>query len=153
MFLWSENEKRWEATHHPFTAPRESDIPLLESRTGDVISRAYDLVCNGNELASGSIRIHKKHLQEKVFEILGYTTQQTQSRFGHFLEALEFGAPPHGGIASGIDRLAMLLSGEDNLREVIAFPKTQNAQDLLFEAPSQISKDQLDALNLKILDD
>ncbi|MBE0480567.1 MAG: aspartate--tRNA ligase [Dehalococcoidia bacterium] len=141
---------RWEPMHHPFTAPRDEDIPLLDTDPGSVGARHYDFVCNGCEISSGSIRIHDRRLQEKIFEILGYSKEETEERFGHLLEALEFGAPPHGGIAPGIDRFIMLLIGEDNIREVIAFPKTQSAVDLMLDSPSPVSADQLRELHLRV---
>ena len=151
LLEWSEEEQRWDSVHHPFTAPVEEDIPLLDTKPGQAMSKAYDLVCNGSELASGSIRIHRRELQERIFALLGHSPEQTQERFGHLLEALEYGAPPHGGIAPGIDRLVMLLADAENLREVIAFPKTQNAMDLLFGAPSPVTQEQLQELHIRVV--
>ena len=153
LLEWKEEEQRWDSVHHPFTSPFQEDIPLLESHPESVRSYAYDLVCNEYELGSGSIRIHERNLQEKILGILGYSPHEAASRFGHLLEALEFGAPPHGGIAPGIDRLVMVLAGEETIREVIAFPKNQNAVDLLFGAPSEVSESQLDDLNLSIMEE
>ncbi len=150
LLEWSEMTNRWEPMHHPFTAPREEDIPLLDTEPAKVQARHYDVVCNGCELGSGSIRIHNRPLQEKTFQLLGYSKEEVEERFGHFLRALEYGAPPHGGIAIGLDRLAMLLAGEQTIREVIAFPKNQNAVDLMFDTPSYVDKKQLDELNLKL---
>lgn len=150
LFKWDEDAGRWEAEHHPFTMPKEEHIPLLETDPGSVLANCYDLVCNGYELASGSIRIHRPELQQKVFEILGYTPEDVRARFGHLLEAFKYGAPPHGGIAPGIDRLVMLLADEPNIREVIAFPKTQQAADLTFGSPSPISEEQLKELHIKL---
>lgn len=145
-------EGHWEPMHHPFTAPRSEDVPMLDSDPGKVRARHYDFVCNGSEISSGSIRIHTRELQEKVFRILGYEKEETEARFGHLLEALEYGAPPHGGIAPGIDRFLMLLTGEDNIREVIAFPKTQSGADLMLNSPSPVSPDQLRELHLRLID-
>ena len=150
LLEWNEEEKRWQPAHHPFTAPYEEDIPILETAPEKVRARHYDLVCNGWELSSGSIRIHNRQLQERVFRVLGYKDEEIEERFGHLLEALEYGAPPHGGIAPGIDRLVMLLAGEENIREVIAFPKTKSAEDPLFNAPSPVSAEQLQELHLRI---
>jgi aspartyl-tRNA synthetase len=150
LLEWSEESNRWESTHHLFTAPCERDTGLLDSEPGKVQGRHYDLVCNGSELGSGSVRIHKRLIQEKVLKLLGYSQEKMMSRFGHFLRALEFGAPPHGGIAIGIDRVVMLFAGEKSIREVIAFPKNQNAVDLMFDTPSKVEKQQLDDLNLKL---
>ena len=140
----------WESVHNPFTMPREEDIPLLDSSPEKVIGQNYDLVCNGNELASGSIRIHIAELQRKVFRLLGYTDEEINSRFGHMLEAFEYGAPPHGGIAPGIDRIVTLLAGEETIRDVIAFPKTQSAMDLTFGAPSPVTEEQLAELHISV---
>jgi len=141
---------RWEPMHHPFTAPRDSDIPLLDTAPEKVYAKHYDLVCNGCELSSGSIRIHNRELQEKIFKLLGYREEEVKQRFGHLLEAFEYGAPPHGGIAPGIDRVVMLLAGEETIREVIPFPKNQSAMDMMFDAPSPVSEEQLKDLHLKL---
>jgi aspartyl-tRNA synthetase len=150
LLEWNEMESHWEPMHHPFTAPREEDIPLLDIAPEKVHAQHYDIVCNGCELSSGSIRIHNRELQEKIFRLLGYSQEEIESRFGHLIEAFEYGAPPHGGIAPGIDRLVMLLAGEENIREVIPFPKTQSGVDLLFDAPSPVAEEQLDELHLKL---
>ena len=152
LFEWHEESARWDSTHHPFTAPRPEDASKLESAPGEVLSRAYDAVVNGYEVASGSIRIHDQEMQSRIFKLLGYTDEETRERFGHLLEAFEYGAPPHGGFASGIDRLVAVLAGEANIREVIAFPKTQSGQDLMTSAPSPVDADQLAELHLGVRD-
>ena len=148
MFKWDEEAQRWDSEHHPFTSPKDEDIPLLDSDPGKALSNAYDLACNGAEVASGSIRIHRRHVQEKVFRLLKMSDEEIVGRFGHMLDAFEYGAPPHGGIAPGIDRLVMLLLGEENIREVIAFPKTATAVDPMTEAPSPVTEDQLKELHI-----
>ena len=153
MFDWDDDAQRWDSTHHPFTAPAPGCEAMLDGDDLAAIpSRAYDLVCNGSELASGSIRIHRREMQEKVFAILGYTPEQVQERFGHILEAFDYGAPPHGGIAPGIDRLVAILAGADSLREVIAFPKTQSGSDLLFGAPAPVDFPQLRDLGIRVVE-
>ncbi len=150
LFAWNNEIKNWEPEHHMFTAPMPEDIPLIDTDPGKVRARHYDIVCNGFELASGSIRINKPDLQRKIIRMLGYTDQQITERFGTLLEAFEYGAPPHGGIAPGIDRIVMILSGEETIREVIAFPKNQNAVDIMLDAPSPVDEQQLIALRIKI---
>ena len=153
MFEWDDDAQRWDSMHHPFTAPSSGyEEMLYGDDLSNVPSRAYDLVCNGSELASGSIRIHQREMQEKIFGILGYTPEQVQERFGHILEAFDYGAPPHGGIAPGIDRLVAMLAGADSLREVIAFPKTQSGSDLLFGAPAAVDFSQLKDLGIRTVE-
>jgi aspartyl-tRNA synthetase len=150
LFEWSETEERWTAMHHPFTSPREEDLPLIESDPGRVRSRAYDLVCNGWELFSGSIRIHRRELQEKVFAMLGISPEEARRKFGHMLEAFEYGAPPHAGIGAGIDRLLAVLAGQPDIREVIAFPKTKSASEPMTGAPTTVTEQQLEDLHLTV---
>ena len=150
LVQWSAGEKRWEPVHHPFTAPHPHDIETLNRDPGEARSLAYDLVCNGFEMGGGSIRNHQRESQVRMLRMMGYSIEDMDKRFGHLLEALDSGAPPHGGIAMGIDRLAMLLADETSLRDVIAFPKTQSAVDLLFDAPSEVPEDQLQDVHLKI---
>jgi aspartyl-tRNA synthetase len=149
LLEWNADMNRWQATHHPFTAPVESDIPLLDVEPAKAWSRAYDIVLNGYEVGGGSIRIHQAALQRKIFQVMKYTDAEIDERFGHLLEAFSYGAPPHGGIALGIDRLVMLLSGADNIREVIPFPKNQNAVDMLFNAPAQVTEEQQKELHIR----
>ena len=149
LFEWSEEEGRFVSVHHPFTSPYEDDLPLLETSPGRVRAKAYDLVLNGTEVGGGSIRIHDMDVQRRVFKALGLTEEETREKFGYFLEALGYGAPPHGGIAHGFDRLVMFLAGEDSIREVIPFPKTTGALDLMTGSPSAVDPRQLDELGLK----
>jgi aspartyl-tRNA synthetase len=150
LFEWNEDENRWDPSHHMFTSPKPEEAHLLDSDPAAVHSQQYDLVANGYEVAGGSIRIHDRALQEKIFALVGLDVAQAKERFGHMLEAFEFGAPPHGGIAPGIDRLVMLMAGEPNIREVIAFPKSQNAADLMADAPSEVEAEQLKELHIAL---
>jgi aspartyl-tRNA synthetase len=150
MFDFDKKSDRYVAMHHPFTAPRESDIDKLNSDPSAALSRGYDLTMNGHEIAGGSIRIHSSEIQEKVFSLLGLTQKEAIEKFGFLVEALRYGAPPHGGIAFGFDRLVMLLAGTENIRDVIAFPKTTSATSLMDESPSNVDNDQLKDLGLKI---
>jgi aspartyl-tRNA synthetase len=150
MFAWNEEEKRWDAEHHPFTMPQLADLDKFGTDPGAILSDAYDMVCNGYELASGSIRIHRRDIQLKVFQLLGLSDEDIESKFGHMLEAFEYGAPPHGGMAPGIDRFVMLLADEPNIREVIAFPKNQNGRDVMADAPSSVEPKQLKELHIEI---
>jgi len=153
MYEWNEESKTWDAAHHPFTSPHEEDIvsgKLVDDK-GAVRALAYDIVLNGNELGSGSIRIHRKDVQQQIFRSLGMTDEEAKERFGFFLDALEYGTPPHGGIALGLDRIVMILAGATSLREVIAFPKTAKAIDLMVDAPTPVSEQQLRELSLKVV--
>jgi aspartyl-tRNA synthetase len=150
MFEYDENEKRYVSLHHPFTSPRESDIDKLESDPANCYSRAYDMVLNGTEIGGGSMRIYRAHVQEKVFKQLGISDEEAREKFGFLLDALRLGCPPHGGIAFGLDRLVMLMSGAPSIRDVMAFPKTQTASCLLTQAPSEVSERQLRELHIKL---
>ena len=152
MFEWNAEDKKWDAAHHPFTMPKMEDLPKFETDPASIFSDAYDLVCNGYEMASGSIRIYRRDIQLKVFQLLGLTDEEINRKFGHILEAFEFGAPPHGGMAPGIDRLVMLLADEPNIREVIAFPKSQQAADLMAGAPSPAEPKQLRELHIQVVE-
>jgi aspartyl-tRNA synthetase len=150
MFAWNEEEQKWDTEHHPFTMPQLDDLPKFETNPAEILSDAYDMVCNGYEMASGSIRIHRSDIQLKVFQLLGLSGEEIEQKFGHMLEAFEYGAPPHGGMAPGIDRLVMLLADEPNIREVIAFPKNQTGRDVMADAPSEVEPKQLKELHIQI---
>ena len=150
MFEWDADARRWQAMHHPFTAPREDDPAALAANPGAALAKAYDMVLNGSEIGGGSVRIHRQEMQSSVFELLGIGAEEANAKFGHLLDALKYGAPPHGGIAFGLDRLAMLMSGADSIRDVIAFPKTQTAADPLTEAPTEASEAQLRELHIRV---
>jgi aspartyl-tRNA synthetase len=150
FLVWNAEENRWDPSHHLFTAPMDNDIPLLDHNPGQARGKQYDLVLNGYEIAGGSIRIHQRELQEKVFGLIGLEMEDAKRQFGHMVEAFEYGTPPHGGIAPGIDRIVMLLAGEPNIREVIAFPKSQAAMDLMAGAPTTVYERQLRELRIKL---
>jgi len=151
LVAWNDDEDRWDAVHHPFTAPRTQDIALMETDPGAVLARAYDVVANGFEIGGGSVRMHQAELQARVFALLGIDEAQAEEEFGHLLEAFKYGAPPHGGIAWGFDRLVMLLAGETTIREVIPFPKTLTAVDPMTDAPSAVPEAALEELGIAVL--
>jgi aspartyl-tRNA synthetase len=153
MFTWDADGERWDATHNPFSAPVPEDVPLLDTDPGAVRAQQYDLALNGWEMGGGSVRIHQRPLLEKAFALMGHTVEGMRDQFGALLDALEFGAPPHGGIAIGLDRWAALYADVDNIREVMAFPKTQSGADLMMGAPSPVAPEQLDELRLRIVED
>ena len=150
LFDWNEDEHRWDPSHHLFTSPVAKDIPLLDTDPGKVGGQQHDLACNGYEVGGGSIRIHDRNVQEKVFKLIGLDPETARERFGHMLEAFEYGTPPHGGIAMGIDRITMLLAGAAGIRDVMAFPKTQQATDLMAGAPSPADPEQLKTLHIQV---
>lgn len=150
LFKYSKTDKKLVSSHHPFTMPQEIDLPLLDKEPKKVRAHAYDLALNGNEIFGGSIRIHKRDIQDKIFNILGVSKSEKKRRFGHLLEAFEYGAPPHGGIAAGIDRIVVILAGEEAIREVIPFPKTGDARDLMMGAPSQVTEQQLKDVHISL---
>jgi aspartyl-tRNA synthetase len=151
LLEWDEESQRFHAMHHPFTSPKTTDIPLLESHPQKVAANAYDLVLNGNEIGGGSIRIHDTELQKKMFDLLGFSQQEAQEQFGFLMDAFRYGAPPHGGIALGLDRLVAILGGKETIRDFIAFPKNNNGRDVMIDAPAPLSADQLDELSLRLL--
>ena len=150
MFEWDPQANRWQAMHHPFTSPANLDYAALAASPGEATAKAYDMVLNGSEIGGGSVRIHTQELQSVVFDLLGISADEARQKFGFLLDALKFGAPPHGGIAFGLDRLAMLMAGADSIRDVIAFPKTQTAADLLMDAPTEVSEAQLRELHIRV---
>jgi aspartyl-tRNA synthetase len=150
MFEHDDKENRWTALHHPFTAPNTDDPKEMEANPGEMLSRAYDMVLNGTELGGGSVRIHRTEMQETVLRLLGIDDEEAEDKFGFLLNALKYGCPPHGGIAFGLDRLIMLMSGASSIRDVMAFPKTQTAACLLTKAPSEVSERQLRDLSIRL---
>ena len=150
LFEWSEEDQRFYAMHHPFTSPKPEDIPLLDSDTGAVRANAYDMVINGVEVGGGSIRIHDSKLQDKMFQLLGFTEEKAQERFGFLMNAFKYGAPPHGGLAYGLDRWVSLFAGLDSIRDCIAFPKNNSGRDVMLDAPGQLDDSQLEELCLKV---
>jgi aspartyl-tRNA synthetase len=151
MFEWKEKEKRWDTVHHPFTRPKTEDIEKIKKEPEKILAFQYDLVLNGQELGGGSLRSYKPEILEAVFEVLGHKKKEIKEKFGHLLEAFKYGVPPHGGIALGLDRVLAVILGEKNIREVIAFPKTGDSRDLMMNAPSEVTKEQLEELHLKIV--
>lgn len=152
LLEWSDEENRFLAMHHPFTNVMEEDIPLMDTDPGAVRAKAYDLVMNGVEMGSGSIRIHQSDVQEKMFKLLGFTKEQAWDQFGFLLGAFQYGTPPHGGFAFGIDRMVMILSGAESLRDVLAFPKIQNGACLMMETPSAVQPEQLEQLKIRCVE-
>ena len=150
LLEWSEEENRFTAMHHPFTMPMEEDLHLIDSDPGAVRAKAYDIVLNGNEIGGGSVRIHQNDIQEKMFEVLGFTKEQAYNQFGFLLNAFKYGVPPHAGLAYGLDRMVMLMAKEDSIREVIAFPKVKDASCLMSEAPNVVDEKQLKELCIKV---
>ena len=150
MLEYHEEHKRWFAMHHPFTSPKPEDITLLDSDPAAVRANAYDIVINGTEIGGGSIRIHNKDLQKKIFTVLGFTDEEAQNQFGFLMNAFEYGAPPHGGIAFGFDRLCALFGGSESIRDYIAFPKNNAGRDVMIDSPSKISEEQLKELGISV---
>ena len=153
LFEYDEEEGRYVAMHHPFTSPMDEDLDKLESDPGACRAKAYDIVINGDEMGGGSIRIHDSEIQSRMFKALGFTAEEAEEKFGFLIEAFRYGAPPHGGLAYGLDRLIMLLTGEKNMRHVIAFPKTQSASDLLTGAPVSLPEKQLEEVHIRVIEE
>ena len=151
LFEWDEETQRFYAMHHPFTSPKSEDIPLLETDPGAVRANAYDMVINGVEVGGGSIRIHDSKLQARMFDLLGFTPEKAQEQFGFLMNAFKYGAPPHGGLAYGLDRFVSLFAGLDSIRDCIAFPKNNAGRDVMIDAPSLIDQEQLDELYLNLV--
>ncbi len=152
LLEWSDEEERFMAMHHPFTMPMEEDLPYIDSDPGRVRAKAYDIVLNGNEIGGGSIRIFNPEIQSKMFEVLGFTSEQAQEQFGFLLTAFKYGVPPHAGLAYGLDRMVMLMAKEDSIRDVIAFPKVKDASDLMTEAPTMVDEKQLAELGITVVE-
>ena len=150
LYSWSDEENRWQAEHHPFCYPNVEDLDKFDTNPGSMRAQSYDLVCNGYEAASGSVRVHDPQVQQRIFDFIGIAEEEAEERFGFLLNALRYGAPPHAGIALGLDRWIMIFLANDNIRDVIAFPKTQKASDLMSEAPSGVDLQQLDDLSIKL---
>jgi len=151
LLEWDEETGRYHAMHHPFTAPKPEDLEKLATEPSAVKANAYDLVLNGNEIGGGSIRIHDQKLQSQMFDLLGFTKEEAQAQFGFLMDAFQYGAPPHGGIAFGLDRLVAILGGEETIRDFIAFPKNNSGRDVMIDAPASLAQEQLEELNLKTL--
>ena len=150
LLEWDEESQRYHAMHHPFTSPKPEDMQLIETEPGKVRANAYDMVLNGNEIGGGSIRIHDRDLQSRMFSLLGFTPEQAENQFGFLMNAFQFGAPPHGGLAFGLDRLVAILGGQETIRDFIAFPKNNSGRDVMIDAPSTIDKAQLKELHIKL---
>ena len=150
LLEWDEESERFHAMHHPFTSPKPEDMHLITTEPGKIRANAYDMVLNGNEIGGGSIRIHDRNLQERMFELLGFTKEEAENQFGFLLNAFQYGAPPHGGLAFGLDRLVAILGGQETIRDFIAFPKNNSGRDVMIDAPSKIDDKQLEELNIKI---
>ena len=153
LLEWDEENARYHAMHHPFTAPKQEDIPMLEEHPGNVRANAYDLVLNGNEIGGGSIRIHDRELQSTMFHHLGFTEEQAHEQFGFLMDAFQYGAPPHGGIAFGFDRLVAILGGQETIRDFIAFPKNNSGRDMMIDAPANLKDVQLEELHIQLVSD